>query len=234
MARATYHCLAGEDPGPDVRAAEAAYRKAIELLPGLAPPWWNLAHAHSTLAAFELEQGRDPQRSLDQAEEALRSAFKRNPSDAQVWQNQGETRGLRARWRALQHQARAEDFEEAARSFEKALELEPRNLGFRVAFGQFCREWALWRKEAGLDPHPSLNRGLALADEALAARPTWADALLLRASLRWAAAEPGLPPEQQRESQRQAQEDLDRALALNPHLMLEWKRQLAQRPTAAP
>ncbi|MFP2913216.1 hypothetical protein ACLESD_51075, partial [Pyxidicoccus sp. 3LFB2] len=79
--------------------------------------------------------------------------------------------------------ARAEDFEEAARAFEKALELEPRRLDYRLAFGDFCREWAAWRKRAGLEPRPALERGLALVDEVLAARPRWTQALRLRERL---------------------------------------------------
>jgi serine/threonine-protein kinase len=182
--RATYRHLAGEDPRADLQEAEAAYRKAAELLPGLAEPWANLARAHATLAAFELERGRDPRRGLERAEQALRGTFERNAQQPQAWLTQGEVRGLRARWLARQHQARAGDFEEAARAFDKALELQPRRLDFRVAYGQFCREWARWSQEAGLDSGPALERGLARVDEVLAARPSWTTALRLRASLR--------------------------------------------------
>jgi eukaryotic-like serine/threonine-protein kinase len=232
--RATYRRFAGEDPRLDVQTAEAAYRKSFELLPGLAEPWSNLARAHSTLAAFELEQGRDPRRSVERAEEALRGAFERNAGEAQAWLYQGEVRGIRARWLARQHQARAGDFEEAARSFEKALELRPQRLDYRVAFGHFCREWALWQKESGLDPSPTLKRGLALADEVLAARPSWADALLLRATLLQEVELPGLTPEQRTASRQSAREAADLALALNAHLASWWKRQFAQGLAAAP
>lgn len=232
--RAIYRRFTGEDPRPDIQAAEAAYRKSFELLPGLAEPWANLARAHSTLAASELEQGRDPRRSLEQAEEALRGAFERNADEPQAWLYQGEVRGMRARWLARQHQARAGDFEEAAHSFEKALELRPQRLDSRVAFGHFCREWALWQKESGLDPSTALKRGLALADEVLAARPSWADALLLRATLRQGVELPGLAPEQREAWRQRAREDVDRALALNPHLTSWWKRQFAQRFAAPP
>ena len=221
--RALYRRFAGEDPGADIQTAEAAYRKAFALLPGLAGPWANLARAHATLAAFELEQGRDPRRSLERAEQALRGAFERNANEPQAWLYQGEVRGIRARWLARKHQAHAGDFEEAARSFEKALELKPRRLDYRVAYGHFRREWARWREESGLDPGLALERGVALSDEVLAARPSWAAALLLRASLR-----------QGGDGRHRAQEDADRALALNPHLAPWWKLQHARRPDVTP
>ncbi len=217
--RATYRALSGEDPRPALQAAEVAYLRAIELLPGDAHSPASLARVRARRAAFELEQGREPRRSLEQAEAALRQAFERGPKEPLAWLVQGEVRGLRARWRARQGQARAEDFEQAVHSFEKTLELEPRRLDSRVAFGHFCREWASWRRGMGLDPLPALKRGLALADEVLAARPHWPDALLLRASLR---------------EEAEARADLARALALNPHLTAWWKRRFPGRAIPAP
>ncbi len=205
--RATWRALTGEDPRPDLLAAETAYREASALLPGGAHYPASLARVHARRAAFELEHAGEPRGSLDRAEAALRQAFERGPREPLAWLAQGEVRGLRARWLARQRRARPEDFEQAAHAFEKALELEPQRLDYRVAFGHFCREWAAWRRTAGLEPRPALERGLALADEVLAARPRWADALLLRSSLR---EEAGLT--------RQAREDREQALALNPRL----------------
>ncbi|MFP2925026.1 serine/threonine protein kinase, partial [Pyxidicoccus sp. 3LG] len=133
---------------------------------------------------YALEHAGEPRASLDRAEAALRQAFERGPREPLAWLVQGEVQGLRARWLARQQRARAEDFEAAAHAFEEALELEPERLDYRVAFGHFCHAWAMWRRTAGLEPRPALERGLALADEALASRPRWADALRLRASLR--------------------------------------------------
>ncbi|NMO22715.1 protein kinase [Pyxidicoccus fallax] len=212
--RAIWLARSGEDPRPDLQAAEVAYQEASALLPGGAHYPASLARVHARRAAFELEHGKEPRGSLDRAEAALRQAFERGPREPLAWLVQGEVRALRARWLA-----RPEDFEDAARSFEKALELEPRHLDYRIAFGHFCRDRAAWRKAAGREPLPSLERGLALVDEVLAARPRWADALLLRASLR---EEAGVT--------REAREDLERALALNPRLISEWKRRLPSSP----
>ena len=224
--RALYHGLSGKDPRPYLQAAEAAYLQASERIPGGAYYPASLARVHAMRAAFELEHAGDPRRSLEWAEAALRKAFERSTREPLAWLVQGEVRGLRARWLARQRRAHAEDFEQAARSFEKALELAPRHLGHRIAFGHFCREWASWRREAALDPLPALNRGLTLADEVLAARPEWADARMLRASLREVEVAGQRP--------RELPADLAQALARNPHLTAWWKRRFPGRPVGLP
>jgi tetratricopeptide (TPR) repeat protein len=217
-ARAIFQVIQGEDPGAEVRAAEPLYLQAVALLPGQANPWANLAKVRSTLATFELEQGRDPRASLAKAQEALGQALQRNGEEPQAWLYQGEVHGLRARWLGRQHAPDAgAEFEQAAVAYEKALRLAPRNQDARAAFGHFCREWGLWLKDSGQDASAPLKRGLALADELLAARPSWPEAMLLRASLLRAIGAPeeaSLP---------------ERALAANPHWARWWKNQSASR-----
>jgi tetratricopeptide (TPR) repeat protein/predicted Ser/Thr protein kinase len=209
-ARASYQLILGKDPGPEVRAAEAAYLQALVHLPGQATPWANLARVRATLATFELEQGRDPRPSLARAQEALTQAFQRNREEPQAWLSQAEVHGLEARWLGRQRAAGAEArFEQAAQAYEKALQLAPRNQGARAAFGHFCRERGLWRKQMGQDAAPALERGLALADELLAVRPSWPEALLLRASLLGVKEAPGEPLHEE-------------ALAANPHWAHWW------------
>jgi tetratricopeptide (TPR) repeat protein/predicted Ser/Thr protein kinase len=214
--RAAYQLRLGGDPRPHVQAAEVAYQQAIALLPGQANPWANLAKVRHTLATFELEQGRDPQTSLARAEEALAQAFQRNRDEAQAWQYQGEVLGVRARWLARRQPTVADGkFEEASRSFEKAQQLQPLDQDYRLAFGHLCREWARWRRETGQESSLPLERGLTLAEQLLAARPSWPEALLLRASLR-------LPADA-----ASARKDRDEALGKNPHLTHWWKGQLS-------
>ena len=215
--RAEHQLILGEDPSAEVRAAEAAYAQAVALLPGQATPWANLAKVRSTRATFELEQGQDPRASLAKAEEALRQAFQRNPEEPQAWLYQGEVQGLRARWLGRQRAPEAgAGFEQAAQSYERALQLAPLRQDARAAFGHFCREWGLWFQETGQEAASPLKRGLAVAEELLAARPSWTEALLLRASLLRAmeAPEASLP---------------ERALAANPHWAHWWKRRFATR-----
>jgi hypothetical protein len=100
-----------------------------------------------------------------------------------AWLYLAETRAVRARWQAQQGLGVDQDFEEAAQAYQHALKPSEQLLDARLAFGRFFREWALWRKRAGLDPHGPLERGLEQAEAVLAARPTWAGAQALRSSL---------------------------------------------------
>jgi serine/threonine-protein kinase len=220
--RAGFQLLLGQDPRAEIREAEAAYQQAIELLPGVAHHRANLAKARHTLAAFELEQGRDPRASLARAQEALDQAFQRNPDEAQAWRYQGEVHATRARWLARQRRSEAEaQMQEAARAFEKALQVAPQHQDHRLAFGFFCGEWSRWRATAGLDPTPPLERGLAVANGLLAARPSWAEALLLRASLLV-----------DRDADR-SRKDREAALASNPHLAHWWQSRFSRSAAAA-
>jgi serine/threonine-protein kinase len=217
--RAEYQRRLGADPRAEVRAAEASYQQAVELLPGLANPWANRAKVRHTLALFELEQGRNPGASLALAEQALAQAFQRNKDEPQAWRYRGEVHAVRARWLARHRPGQAgAEFEEAASAFEKALRLAPQPQDASLAFGHLCGEWARWRKETGQDASAPLERGLTLADSLLAARPAWPEALLLRASLL-----------AEKDAAR-ARKDLDAALAANPHLAHEWKRRSSLPP----
>ncbi|NMO21072.1 serine/threonine protein kinase [Pyxidicoccus fallax] len=209
--RALYRWMLGQDPKADALAAERALSDALVLLPGMALPWANLARVHHLRAVLALEQGQDPAPALARAEAALREAFTRNPEELQAWLAQG--RVLEVRARTFTSRGRRElagaAFEEAARAFEKTLQQEPGQQEAQLAFGQFCRERALWMRASGQDPRPWLEQGLEVADALLVARPGWADALLLRASLLSTETRPPL---------EQARKDLDAALARNPHL----------------
>ena len=73
------------------------------------------------------------------------------------------------------------------------------------------------------DPGPSLQRGLELAHQLLAARPGWPDARLLRGSLlALQAALPSATPGQKQEWLGRAREDLSSALSTNPGFQREW------------
>jgi tetratricopeptide (TPR) repeat protein/predicted Ser/Thr protein kinase len=221
--RAEYQLWLGEDPRAKVHAAEEAYQQAVELLPGLANPWANRAKVRHTLALFELEQGHDPLPTLAQAEEALAQAFQRNRDEPQAWRYRGEVHAVRARWLARHRPAQADaEFEEAARAFEKALQLAPQSQDYSLAFGRVCAEWARWRAAARKDATAPLARGLALANSLLAARPAWPEALLLRASLLV------------EEDAARSRKDLEAALASNPHLTHWWNSHFPPRASAPP
>jgi serine/threonine-protein kinase len=225
-----------EDPSASVRASVAALNEAIRRIRDHAGFWADLGGAYAILAAYELDHGSDPQASLAEASSAIDSALAKNPKNALAQRYLGETRGLRARFRARHGQGGVEDFSEAARAFQRSMELEPETLDHPLGFGEFCRAWAAVQQDLGQDPGPPLQRGLELANQVLATRPTWPDARILRASLLVLQAQRSPNIAQQREQAARAAEDFARALAVNPALGKAWKSQaaLAQRLAAAP
>jgi serine/threonine-protein kinase len=225
--RAAYRRARGEDPGPAVRAAVPAIERAIERLPEHAPPRANLGMVRAIQAGFELSEGRDPRPGLALAEAALASALQRNPSDAQAHRYLGEVRAIEARYRARQGQGRAEDFDAAARAFQQAMEADPDDPEPRLAWGHLCLAWGAWLQETGRDPAPARRRGLELATALVSARPAWAEARLLRASLLLAQASAGARREERREGGERALADFTAALAANPNLERAWRSQAA-------
>ncbi|QSQ24587.1 protein kinase [Pyxidicoccus parkwayensis] len=219
--RATFALARREDPGRNVRAAVELYQQALGLLPDDADLWGNLARVHALNATWAVESGRDPGKDLARAEEALARAQALNPRLGHAWRYQAEVRGVRARWLAHLGTARYADFEATAKAFEQALELAPTKHEYRLAAASFQREWAEWQARNGGDEAVALRRGLELAEQVLAARPTWARARVLHASLLLALDET---------RKDEARKELEGALASNPHLVPAWQGLLAQAP----
>ncbi|WP_164019179.1 serine/threonine-protein kinase [Pyxidicoccus trucidator] len=220
-------------PLPSVHAAQAALQRAVTLLPDVPQPWMWLGAVHRVEAAEALRRENEPGRALKQATaaarrgsdpalllkrstEALRRALALNPALAQAWLLLGETQAVEARWRAGRGQGRDADFDAAATSFQKALDLEPARPETQAAFARFCLTWAGWRGRSGLDATPVLERGLTAADAAVAARPSWAEALAVRgALLQERVSLPGPPEPRRQEQWLRAREELTRMLAGN-------------------
>ncbi len=187
--RSRYLHARGEDPGPSVRDAEEFIKRGLEHSrddPGLLVI---LGSINAIRAAFNVDRGRAPGPYLKRAEENLRQAlaYKSNGNKlspkAEAWLQLGEAYAIRARWQARNGGARAEDFEEAAKSYEKAIELEPDETEYLLRLGQHCAAWAIWQKQAGGEHDAVFNRGLEIADQLLKVRPNWTEAQALRASL---------------------------------------------------
>ncbi|MET0401773.1 MAG: tetratricopeptide repeat protein, partial [Cystobacter sp.] len=123
--------------------------------------------------------GRDPRPTGARAEAMLRQALASNPAHAEAWYFLGEAVGAQA----LFPGGTPQGLEEAVHAFEKGLGLAPERPEFLLGYGHFLRRQALRFRRDGRDPGPSLERGLALARQLLAARPDWPDARILRGAL---------------------------------------------------
>ncbi|OJT18175.1 serine/threonine protein kinase [Archangium sp. Cb G35] len=229
--RALYQRARGEDPGPSVREADEALRQALQWLPQNAGAMANRGMVHAILSTFELEHGKDPRPSSSRAEAALRQALALNPSYAEAWYYLGEALGARA----LTPGGRPQDSEEALQAFQKGLELAPERQEFRIGFGHFLRRSATRSMQAGQDPGPSLQQGLALAQQLLAVRPGWPDARLLRGSLlALQASLPSAPSGLRQKWRGQARENLSSALSTNPGFQREWGSALQRLQSSEP
>jgi eukaryotic-like serine/threonine-protein kinase len=226
--RAWFARARGEDPSASVAAAVEALNRAIERIPDRPGFLADLGMTHAILAAYDLEHGRDPSPSLVRAASAIERALHINPGDAQSLLYLGETRGIVARLHARQGHGKVDDFEAVAQAFQQAIDRMPEDPDYRIAFGQFCRAWAEFQLGAGTDPAPALERGLKLADALLGTRPSWPDALVLRASLLLLRAQRAASPAERREQGVTAAEDLSKALSTNRMLENHWNSQLAQ------
>jgi hypothetical protein len=172
------------------------------------------------------EHGRDPRLSLDHASAAIDAALGQNRNDAQAQLHHAEILGLRARFEARQGNGKAESFAVAADAFQKTIELAPENQDIRIAFGDFCRAWAAFQRETRTSPREVLQCGLSLVQSVLDRRPTWPDALVLRASLTLALAQDAQDPEKHKQAES-ARNDFADALSANHMLSKVWASQAA-------
>ncbi len=219
--RALYLNARAQDPRPSAQAALQAARASQERAPADIDPLINQGHASQLLGAFTLEAQGDPRPHLAEATEKLQQALERaRNNNAEAWLYVAETRAIQARWLARQGRAADKDFEKAAQAYQQALESAQLPQDYRLAFGRFYREWAAWRQRTRLDPQPPLDRGLELASTMLAARPTWAEAQALHASLQVLLykSRPGAAPQLS-----QALQELHEALRANPNLKRTWE-----------
>ncbi|HEX8706081.1 MAG TPA: protein kinase [Myxococcaceae bacterium] len=219
--RAMYLNKLAQDSLPSARAALQASREAQKRAPEHVLTLNNLGHASQLLAALTLEAQGDPREHLTHALEILHQALAKAPGDAYARLYLADAQTLRARWQARQGQGTDKDFEEAAQTYQEAIRLGGTSLDFRLALGHLYHEWAVWRQQAGIDPHLSLEQGLKLTDEVLAARPSWAEARALRASLQVLRfkSRPDAAPQY-----AQALQELRDALRANPNLQPTWEK----------
>jgi serine/threonine-protein kinase len=222
-ARALYLRARLEDPEATLRDAVAAFHRALALTPDDAEVWANLGMAEAIWAAAALDAGRSPAASLTQALAAVDRALAKAPRLKEALLADAETKAAQARWRSRTGQGSEQDFNAAASSFARALEVAPEDAAARVEYAAFCLTSASGPDEKLQDPTPALERGLDLTEQALKMRPSWPDALVLRGGLRLARARRAARGEQQRTLAGGAADDLRRALAANPNLRSRWR-----------
>jgi serine/threonine-protein kinase len=225
--RAGFERARGEDPSTRVSEAVAMLNPAVEKMPNHPTFRTDLAMAYSILTEYELEHGRDPQASLRSAVAALQPAQERHSNDPTVQTYVAELHGLYARLAARQGRGKTTEYQQAFQEFEHAIALNPDNDEHAILFGQFCRAWAAFERDAGADPAPALTRGLALANQVLAHHPRWPDALILRARLTLVQAQRARDAAERRAQAVRARQDFDAAITANRSLNHVWAGEAA-------
>ncbi|MEO7729381.1 MAG: serine/threonine protein kinase, partial [Kofleriaceae bacterium] len=222
-----------DDPTADLRAAVAWMNTAIAHLPDDAGFAVGLASAHALGARHALDHGRDPEPQLREATAALDTASAHNPKDPLAAALRGELLGVRALAHAAQHQPF--DFAPALTAYQRAIELAPENPDYQLGLGQLYRDWAGVLATTQGDPDAAYKHGLEIANARLTVRPSWAAALVLRASLVLVAAERTARGDARRALASRATADFDQALAINGNLAPVWGPRAARaRQLAAP
>jgi eukaryotic-like serine/threonine-protein kinase len=226
--RAALRRARGEDPSASAKDAVTMLIQAVDRMPNHPTFRADLAMAYSILAEYELEHGRDPLPSLRSADAALRPALDKYPSDAQVQTYAAEIRGLYARLAVRQARSNASELDQVAQAFDRAVALAPENQDYAILFARFCRAWAISERNAGRDPEPAVDRGLAQVNRVLDGRSGSPDALVLRASLTLVRARQARDAADRRAQAERARLDFDAALTANHTLENVWAGEAAQ------
>ncbi|ADO68113.1 serine/threonine-protein kinase [Stigmatella aurantiaca] len=224
LLRATFQRDQGQDSSASLQAALRSFEQAIHLSQDDPDAQAGLGESLVWLADAELKRGRAPTPLLHRAEKALREALKINPQHPRAWLYLGQSHSIQARWQSQGAPVTQASFDEATRSFEKALALAKDSSDVHLAFGALMHDWATFETRAGRTPTVPLERGLTLVEEALSTCSEWPRALLLRAQLRRmrAVTETANAAEQQA-WMAQSRNDLSLALKKNPNLAPGWK-----------
>jgi len=173
----------GEDPTRSLDAAVASYRRALEINPEYAIGLYNLAYVERTRAEYLIESGGDSTASESVAEEAITEAIRLNPSDPENFMERAELELLRAR-RAIGEEidpGPSVSSADAAIQSARDLNSDAPHLFYLEAVGRrHLAEWSLARNRPAA---VTVNRGLQLADRAVALNPTLAEAIALQGVL---------------------------------------------------
>ncbi len=215
--RAGYQRERGQDPRALARAAAEAYGQALARAPDDPTFLLNVAGTHVLVAEYQLGQGGDPHPSLALARRAIDLAIKANPSEPDAHRGLGEVAAILARFDARHHRPADAGFDDAARSFRRAIELGPDDRDLQLGFARFCLERATATGASGA-ADAALREGLQVTGRVLAERPSWSTARVLAAQLQLEQAMRLDRSEAMRQAAARAATELAAATAGNPNL----------------
>jgi tetratricopeptide (TPR) repeat protein len=209
----------GKSPKGYLNRAIEQERSALQLVPD-ARATLCIGSAYRILAEHDVNSGRSPERDLALARETFSGLLHRNPKYFPAHRELGRLYTLEGRWLAGNGGDPLPSFNNAGQALEQALALKPNAPIICLAEARRCLRMAEWLIASGLSAEALLARGLLHTDRAMAARERWAEAMAVRACLHLLQARNAT--EHQHDKKLRAEEELLRALTLNPHLEFEW------------
>jgi len=209
----------GEDPMPDLAAAEEDLRLAVELQPAYVQAWKSRGVVRLRRALYRREHGSDALPDYAEAEQSLAQALALRPSDADGWWRQGTVRGFRAVDRAGRNEDPADDFRAADEDLGRAATLDAAFAAPWNARGYFRTQRGLHRLEQGGNPDDEFAAAARDLEEALRLQPEYWTALKNRAHLAVCRARRAADPTG---DLRAAVKDLSEAVRINQTYLDAW------------
>ena len=201
-----YLLTRGADPRQALQQAVANYNKAVAVRPDYPYGPYNLAYTYRLLGQALFDRGEDPAPALDAARSYTEASFRINPDDADTFLEQGRIELIAARHVLRGGGDPAPALDAAAAALARAEVLNPGAPDIFLAQAQVER----WRAESGPAPG-AVQRGLERFEKALAINPADAPAYAIRGALLHLAGQ-----------EAEAQESLEKAIAINPLLRREY------------
>jgi predicted Ser/Thr protein kinase len=214
----------GQDPARELERARKFMAQVTAARPDMPIVWVENAALDLLEADWLLASGGDPRAACLRAREHAAKAAALDPAMGMPHRMRAQADLLEARWRMARGESVRTLLVQAETGGRRAAELDPSDAeAFRLLAEIRLRAMEAGGTESPQDFSEEAGAGIEDADRALAANPSYAEALAVRGALRlWMA---GHGTDAARDTAgRLGAEDLHRAFALNPLLTGEWER----------
>jgi len=218
---AKYEVLTGQNPDSSLQRALDGIEKAKQCGGSRSHIQTATGEAHLVRALQVLQQGGDPTRPIEEARSALRDVAKETPWNLDLALARTRTEIVALRWAMSQKKVTAAIFDEALAPLQAVLNDDIANPSVWVALAEVYALRAAWLAQSKKTPADDLQKGLAMADKALAINPRKSQALAAKGQLYLVKARSASDTSGKTEAANYAKDAFDEALRLNGLLARE-------------